>query len=224
MNFEQLNETALPTVIATPDNYDPTHEYGMVVLMHGFGSHMGDLAGLAPLINETDFIYICPNAPIPMDIGFGQKGYAWYPIGEESQPEDIDKAVFQLQQTVDFAFTKYRTNQSNIYIGGFSQGGMMTMHAGLTRPDIYRGAIILSSRVTQVDLLTDRIENLDKMPIFMSHGTNDMVISIKDGREAKELLDEYGYQIDYREYPMAHEIREETISDLKDWLSKNSVK
>ena len=95
------------------------------------------------------------------------------------------------------------------------------MHAGLTRPDIYKGAIILSSRVTQVDLLTDRIENLDKMPIFMSHGTNDMVISIKDGREAKELLDEYGYQIDYREYPMAHEIREETISDLKDWLSKN---
>ncbi|HIA76294.1 MAG TPA: phospholipase [Dehalococcoidia bacterium] len=221
MNFEQLNETALPTVIATPDNYDPTHEYGMVVLMHGFGSHMGDLAGLAPLINKDDFIYICPNAPIPMDIGFGQKGYAWYPIGEESQPEDIDKAVFQLQQTVDFAFTRYRPDQSNIYIGGFSQGGMMTMHAGLTRPDIYKGAIILSSRVTQVDLLTDRIENLDKMPIFMSHGTNDMVISIKDGREAKELLDEYGYQIDYREYPMAHEIREETISDLQDWLSKN---
>ena len=50
MNFEQINETALPTVIGTPDNYDPTQEYGMVVLMHGFGSHMGDLAGLAPLI------------------------------------------------------------------------------------------------------------------------------------------------------------------------------
>ena len=55
----------------------------------------------------------------------------------------------------------------------------------------------------------------------MSHGTNDLVISIKDGRDTKELLDEYGYQIEYQEYPMAHEIREETISDLKDWLSKN---
>ena len=95
------------------------------------------------------------------------------------------------------------------------------MHAGLTRPDIYKGAIILSSRLTQVDLFTDKIVHLDKIPIFMSHGTNDLVISIKDGRGTKELLDEYGYQIEYQEYPMAHEIREETISDLKDWLSKN---
>jgi phospholipase/carboxylesterase len=221
MNFEQINETALPTVIGTPDNYDPTQEYGMVVLMHGFGSHMRDLAGLAPLINETDFIYVCPNAPIEMNIGFGQQGYAWFPAGGQTESDDIDKAVSQLQTSVDFAIDKYRPNQSNIYIGGFSQGGMMTMHAGLTRPDIYKGAIILSSRLTQVDLFTDKIVHLDKIPIFMSHGTNDLVISIKDGRDTKELLDEYGYQIEYQEYPMAHEIREETISDLKDWLSKN---
>ena len=134
MNFEQLNETALPAVIATPDHYDPTHEYGMVVLMHGFGSHMRDLAGLAPLINETDFIYACPNAPIEMSIGFGQQGYAWFPAGGQTEPEDIDKAVSQLQQSVDFAIDKYQPDQSNIYIGGFSQGGMMTMHAGMLVP------------------------------------------------------------------------------------------
>ena len=148
--------------------------------MHGFGSHMGDLAGLAPLINETDFIYVCPNAPIEMTIGFGQQGYAWFPAGGQTEPDDIDKAVSQLQTSVDFAIDKYQPNQSNIYIGGFSQGGMMTMHAGLTRPDIYKGAIILSSRLTQVDLFTNKIVHLDKIPIFMSHGTNDLVISIKE--------------------------------------------
>ena len=97
---------------------------------------------------------------------------------------------------------------------------MMTMHAGLTRPDLYKGAMILSSRLTQVDLFTDRIESTTKIPIFMSHGTEDLVISIQDGRETKNLLEEYGYEIEYREYSMAHEIREETISDLKDWLIK----
>ncbi len=218
MNFEQLSEAALPIVVGTPDNFDSSHQYGMIVLMHGFGSHMGDLAGLAPLINETDYIYICPNAPIEMNIGFGQQGYAWFPAGGQTQPNDIDNAVSQLQETIDFAMTKYQPDRSNIFVGGFSQGGMMTMHAGLTRPDIYKGAIILSSRLTQVDLFTDRIESAIKIPIFMSHGTEDLVISIQDGRETKNLLEEYGYEIEYREYSMAHEIREETISDLKKWL------
>ena len=63
MNFEQLSEASLPMVVGTPDNFDSSHQYGMIVLMHGFGSHMGDLAGLAPLINENDYIYVCPNAP-----------------------------------------------------------------------------------------------------------------------------------------------------------------
>ena len=218
MNFEQLDEGSLPMIVGTPDNFDSSHQYGMVVLMHGFGSHMGDLAGLAPLINETDFIYICPNAPIAMTIGFGQQGHAWFPAGGQTQPDDIDNAVSRLQQTIDFAITKYLPDHSKIFIGGFSQGGMMTMHAGLTRPDIYKGAIILSSRLTQVDLFTDRIESATKMPIFMSHGTEDLVISIQDGRDTKNLLEEYGYGIEYHEYSMAHEIREETISDLKNWL------
>ena len=220
MNFEQLSEGALPMVVGTPDNFDSSHQYGMIVLMHGFGSHMGDLAGLAPLINETDYIYVCPNAPIRMNIGFGQQGYAWFPAGGQTQPDDINNAVSQLQQAVDFAMSKYQPDDSEIYVGGFSQGGMMTMHAGLTRPDIYKGAIILSSRLTQVDLFTDRIESARKIPIFMSHGTEDLVISIQDGRETKNLLDEYGYEIEYREYPMAHEIREETIVDLTNWLQK----
>ena len=220
MNFEQLSEGSLPMVVGTPDNFDSSHQYGMIVLMHGFGSHMGDLAGLAPLINETDYIYVCPNAPIGMNIGFGQQGYAWFPAGGQTQPDDIDNAVSQLQQAVDFAMTKYHPDKANIYVGGFSQGGMMTMHAGLTRPDLYKGAIILSSRLTQVDLFTDRIESTTKIPIFMSHGTEDLVISIQDGRETKNLLEEYEYEIEYREYSMAHEIREETISDLKDWLIK----
>ena len=220
MNFEQLSEGSLPMVVGTPDNFDSSHQYGMIVLMHGFGSHMGDLAGLAPLINETDYIYVCLNAPIEMSIGFGQQGYAWFPAGGQTQPDDIDNAVSQLQQAVDFAMTKYHPDKSNIYVGGFSQGGMMTMHAGLTRPDLYKGAIILSSRLTQVDLFTDRIESTTKIPIFMSHGTEDLVISIQDGRETKNLLEEYGYEVEYREYSMAHEIREETISDLKDWLIK----
>ena len=220
MNFEQLSEGSLPMVVGTPDNFDSSHQYGMIVLMHGFGSHMGDLAGLAPLINETDYIYVCPNAPIGMNIGFGQQGYAWFTAGGQTQPDDIDNAVSQLQQAVDFALTKYHPDKANIYVGGFSQGGMMTMHAGLTRPDLYKGAIILSSRLTQVDLFTDRIESTTKIPIFMSHGTEDLVISIQDGRETKNLLEEYGYEVEYREYSMAHEIREETISDLKDWLIK----
>ena len=42
-----------------------TRSYPMIILLHGFGAHMGDLASLAPAIDPTGYVYIFPNAPIP---------------------------------------------------------------------------------------------------------------------------------------------------------------
>ena len=57
-----------------PDDYDADAQYPMVVLLHGFGAHMGDLAGLTPAIDPTGYVYICPNAPKQVQLGPGNGG------------------------------------------------------------------------------------------------------------------------------------------------------
>ena len=56
-----------------PDDYDPEASYPLVIMLHGFGANMHDLAGLAPAINPTGYVYACPNAPIPFNLGLGAR-------------------------------------------------------------------------------------------------------------------------------------------------------
>ena len=44
------------------------------------------------------------------------------------------------------------------------------------------------------------------------------MIPVDDGRESRRLLQEWGYAPAYHEYDMAHEIRQEVIDDLVEWL------
>ena len=87
MKFTQDSGAHLNYVIASPDDLNAEKIYGLIILLHGYGSHMGDLAGLAPAIDEHNYIYLCPNAPIEMSVGFGQQGYAWYPISPGMDPD-----------------------------------------------------------------------------------------------------------------------------------------
>ncbi len=221
MKFTQKSGSNLEYVVASPDKLDIDRAYGLIILLHGYGSHMGDLAGLASEIDDTNYIYLCPNAPIEMDVGFGQKGYAWYPISSTKEPDDsaLSESITNLNKTIDSVISEYPIDKNKILIGGFSQGGMMTIHAGLLKPELYAGAFILSSRMLKRSEFEQKVYDTRKIPVFMSHGLTDMIISIDDGRNTRDLLNSYGYEVEYHEYDMAHQIVNKTIEDLRNWIT-----
>ena len=92
MQVEQRQGKSLKYLTVTPDAYEPDHRYPMVILLHGFGASMSDLAGLCPAINPDGYVYICPNAPLPVELGPGMVGYAWTPPGGASSSEDAQRA------------------------------------------------------------------------------------------------------------------------------------
>ena len=53
----------LDYVSVTPTGYDPAREYPIIILVHGFGASMYDLAGLAPAFGESGYVFLCPNGP-----------------------------------------------------------------------------------------------------------------------------------------------------------------
>ena len=150
-----------------------------------------------------------------MDIGFYQKGYAWFPIETNNYIESSDL----LQETMDEIIKSYKHNK--IYIGGFSQGGMMALHAGLFSKKNYSGAIILSSKIIDNKSIKNFIKNPEKTKVFISHGRFDSVIDIKEGRKIKHTLEKQGFDLFYKEYDIGHEISVEVIQDLSKWLERN---
>ncbi len=226
MQATQLQGKTLHYIAIEPDGYDPTQKYPMIILLHGFGAHMGDLASLAPAIDPTGYVYIFPNAPIPFEIAPGATGYGWtYPrrIPQElRRADDVDSVVDRLATLVDEVAEHYATKPGEIILGGFSQGGMMTYRYGLPNPDRFKGLVALSAVAPDEDTMREKLPENRSQPIFVAHGTADLVIEVQMARDTLEFLKTEGYEPVYHEYPMAHEISQHTLTDLAEWI-KNTL-
>ena len=180
---------------------------------------MADLAGLAPAINSTGYVYACPNAPLTVDLGFGQVGYAWTPPRGQSTPEEIANAEGLLGEFFDEVVQEFQVAPELAVLLGFSQGGGMTYRCGLQRQDMFAGLAALSATFPDPEALEGRLPDGRSQSIFIAHGRFDSMVSLDSGVKARRFLEAVGYSPEYHEYDMAHEIRPEVIADLTSWLA-----
>lgn len=213
-----LQGKSLQYIALEPDAYDPSRPLPMVVLAHGFGSNMADLAGLAELIDSHGYVYVCSNAPIEMRFGFRETGYAWADRYDRSTSEQWRSAEEKLNVLVDETMESYGVPPGKVVLGGFSQGGMMSFLCGLTRPELYAGIIAMSAGLPDPEGLQSRLPQGNKPPVFISHGDMDSMIPVDEARDARVFLESEGYSVYYREYRMGHQITHDVLRDLKAWL------
>lgn len=102
-------------------------------------------------------------------------------------------------ETADKGISPHR-----IVLGGFSQGGAISIFAGLTSPVRLGGIFALSSYLLLQrrvrDLIPAERPNRDT-PIFMGHGDADPLVRFEWGKMTAEKLTEWGCNVDFRTYP-----------------------
>ena len=207
-------------VMVHPDGYNPGTAYPLVILLHGFGASMDDLAGLCPAIDRDGYLYACPNAPLPINVGAGQVGYGWTPPREHATIEDAHRAMGLLEAFFDEVSEQYRVRPGEVILAGFSQGGAMTYRCGLPRPETFAGLVALSSSMPDPEELKTRLPAQRTQPIFIAHGIHDEIAPVDSARDAKAFLEAEGFSPRYKEYPMKHEISQEVLDDLVPWMKK----
>lgn len=107
-----------------------------------------------------------------------------------------------------------------IVIGGFSQGGAMSLMSGLRYSRPLAGIADLSGYLPLVPATgRERTAASRATPIFMGHGTRDGIVSLALADAARRHLAGWGYDITWRSYPMDHTIIEAEIRDMNIWLS-----
>ena len=207
-----------------PDDYDAAADYPVIVMLHGFGASMQDLAGLAPSINSRGYVYICPNAPIPFELGPGVIGYGWHPPRGQAAAEHYEQAETLLAACFDETLAEFRADDGRALLLGFSQGGGMTYRMGLGRPETFAGLVALSASLPDPEVLRPRLPARQQesgrraQPMFVAHGAYDQMVSMDSARRTREFLDAEGYALAYHEYDMGHEIPAEVLRDLTPWL------
>ncbi len=209
-----------------PQNLQHTDEKPpLLLLLHGLGADENDLFGLAPFMDERFFI-VSPRAPQTLPYG----GFAWFEliIG----PDGIGVSVTQFEQSrvkllkfVDELIEKHDLDPKRIFVCGFSQGAMMSLSAFLSEPAKFAAVVAMSGRAMP-EMLPDTkdFDALKDFPIFVTHGLYDQVLPIENGRATNEILKALPVDLEYKEYPMAHEISQESLQDVANWLRKKLEK
>ena len=109
----------------------------VAVLLHGRGSHKGDLQGLAPLL-PSNWALVTPQAPfVGAPWGYGP-GWAWYRhAGENRLIEDtLNSSMASLDDFLRALPELLEFTPKSLILGGFSQGGTTSLSYAMTRPGV----------------------------------------------------------------------------------------
>jgi phospholipase/carboxylesterase len=192
----------------------------LLLLLHGIGSNEHDLYGLAPFLDKR-FLIISVRAPNTL----GPGSYAWFeadftPQGPVINPEQAEASRKTLITFLKEAITAYDADPKQVYLMGFSQGAIMSASVALTQPELVAGVVLMSGRIlSEIQPLIASKEELAGLPFIVVHGTADMVLPITHGRASRELLSSLPVNLTYHEYPMGHEVNQESLNDVTIWLS-----
>lgn len=192
----------------------------LIVLLHGYGSNEADLFDLAGEF-PANAVVIAAQAPIKLR----ENSYAWYNINRSgaalANPAEEERAQQLILQLLDQAQKKYSIPPTRTYLMGFSQGAIMSLCTALTHPEKINGIAVMSGRLLEeVKSKAVAADKVNKVSIFIAHGTEDKVLGIQFGRDEKAYLDSKQIKYEYHEYPMVHTISKEEMEDIRRWLDK----
>lgn len=185
----------------------------VLVLLHGYGSHEHDLAGLAPML-PAYMPWASLRAPLPMDFG----GAAWFPLDLEGgpTPADLDAATDAIWAWID-AHVPVRAPVVPL---GFSQGGCMALQLLRTRPERVLAPVVLSGFAAPVTQAGDDALAQSRPPVFWGRGDADPVIPAAMVAHLEEWLAAHA-DADTRVYPgLGHGITDQTMAEVRTFLAR----
>ncbi len=202
---------------------------GTVLWLHGLGADGHDFAPIVPQLvesHERPLRFVFPHASVrPVTINNGIAMRAWYHILGFGRGIPHDEAGIRASD-IEVGALIVRENQrgiptNRIVLGGFSQGGAISLFSGPRYPERLAGIMGLSCYLLLEDLLpVERTRANYSTPIFLAHGNQDPVVDFRRGLEAKQLLEAGGYPVEWHAYTMPHSVCPQEIADIATWLRK----
>lgn len=204
-----VDNLSLNAIALTPDGADQR----LLVLLHGWGANAQNVAGLIEAINmiAAPTRALLPQAPFdhPMVPG----GRAWY-----SFPANYDfRSPHNFEAQADLQESRQRLThwmrslpeQTGIplektIMGGFSQGGAMTLDVG---PSLPLAAMLILSSYSHAPIT----KCVTQRPVLLLHGRQDPVVPLTKALETKAQLEQRNLAVTYHEFDMGHEVSLEAL-------------
>lgn len=201
-----------------------------VIWMHGLGADGSDFAPIVPELGLPEGVavrFVFPHAPFrPVTCNGGYVMRAWYDIVSLAPgARQIDEAGLLesrafVRQLIEREAARGVPSE-RIILAGFSQGGAVAYLSALTHPTPLAGVIALSTYIPSARLMTAELAEENRhVPIFAAHGTDDDVVSLELGEQARAMLQALGLAPEWRTYAMPHSVCMAEVADIGAWLRR----
>ncbi|MDO6444458.1 carboxylesterase [Colwellia sp. 1_MG-2023] len=198
-----------------------------VIWLHGLGDSGDGFAPVVPMLDLPEnhgIRFVFPHASEqPVTINQGYVMRSWYDIKSMDLHNRADMdGVLKSEQLVHQLIKEQVAAgiaEQNIVLAGFSQGGVISLFSGLRYPKKLAGILALSCYLPSADTLPEMlsVEN-STTAVLQHHGEQDEVVPISAGKVANQLLQQAGYPVAWKSYPMPHSVLPEQLIDIGNWL------
>jgi phospholipase/carboxylesterase len=183
----------------------------LLVLLHGYASHEGDLFQLSPRLPLGPVI---ASVRAPLVAG---GGWAWFSFSDrglaEPSPVDVDAAADALLDWLD------TLEYTSVSLLGFSQGAVTALQALRLQPGRFRAVAALSGFVASGDHAGDEELARLRPPVFWGRGTLDRVIPAASVERTEAWLPSHS-DATVRIYEnLAHSLSTDELSDITSFLT-----
>ncbi|GAA5909687.1 hypothetical protein JCM8208_003846 [Rhodotorula glutinis] len=216
---------------------------GTVIWSHGLGDTAQGWRSFAQALTRVQGLegvkWVLTNAPKRLVTVNNAEMPSWYDIvrpnaaAAEEDTDGMAASVQQLEGLVKHEVDEEGVEEGRVVVGGFSQGGVISLLAGLTSPRRLGGVCVLSGflGLTHDDKIKSHLSPTAlETPILWAHGTADSVISFERAQNGRRYLvdeleldegGERGREGRFRfsaHAGMGHQLGSQEFEEVKAWL------
>ncbi|XP_064137530.1 acyl-protein thioesterase 2 isoform X1 [Loxodonta africana] len=204
-------------------------ETAAVIFLHGLGDTGHSWADALSTIRLPHVKYICPHAPrIPVTLNMKMVMPSWFDLMGLSPdaPEDeagIKKAAENIKALIEHEM-KNGIPANRIVLGGFSQGGALSLYTALTCPHPLAGIVALSCWLPLHRAFPQAANGSAKdLAILQCHGELDPMVPVRFGALTAEKLRSVvtPARVQFKTYPgVMHSSCPQEMAAVKEFLEK----
>ena len=199
----------------------------LVVFLHGYGADGNDLIDIGRAWQDwlPDAAFVSPHAPRPC--GQSPMGREWFPLTFRDPNErwtGVNEAAPALNAFLDAELSRHKLPPSALALVGFSQGTMMSLHAGLRRATApaaivgYSGMLVVPEDIEPDDFMAQIVA---KPPVLLVHGDQDELIPVQALLHASQNLAAMDIPVQWHISPgVGHGIDQEGLRHGGEFLRK----
>lgn len=192
----------------------------LVIVIHGLGGNATNLVRFFQDLHLPPCRAVFPDGIFPAPGAKPQdRAYSWYfPLFDRNRP-GIEASRDHLFKLIDRYSKDPKGDRTRpVVFMGFSQGGVMSLEAGLNCSHKVLAIVDMSGYMPDPTKTMAKVKAPRTTPILMIHGTQDPIVPIDLARRTQWVLIKAGYHPELKEFDMGHQLTVNSLITVHNFL------